>query len=132
MPPNKGFTLVEIILAVLLLAVAISPMLEAFAPAIFATNAEEETAVFTNRARATMNRVMDLDFHTLDSNQGDPVNLTSLFGSAEEAAKESFVLKGINHTPEVIIAEKVPGDDGLLEITVNLEGISFKTLKAEY
>ena len=131
-PNNKGFTLVEIILAVLLLAIAISPMVSAYSPAIFSTSAEDEMAVFANRARGTMNRVTALEFMTLDDNKGDPVDLAALFGSAAEAGKETFSFQGKSYTPTVVIADAPSSTEGLLQITVTMNHVSLKTLKAEY
>ena len=65
---NKGFTFLEIILVVLILAIAIVPMVRAFSPGTLSAKIEEETTVFTNQARGTLNRVMALDFDTLNSN----------------------------------------------------------------
>ena len=135
---KNGFTLVEIIIAVLLLAIAIVPMVNAYAPAIFSTSGEEEMAVFTNQVRGTLNRTVALDFATLDdlvkNNQADPVDLAALFGSADE----TFSFKGRNYTPRVVI-EDVSYDPereqfigGLLEMTVTIHHVSLKTLKAEY
>ena len=129
---NKGFSLVEVVVAVLLLAIAIVPILGAFGPAIFATNVEEGTAVFTNQTRGTLSRVLALDFATLDSNQGDPVNLATLFGTQAEADKETFSFKGTNYTPTVAITDASGGAGGLLELTVTLDYVSLKTLKGEY
>ena len=129
---KKGFTLFEIILAVLFLAIAIAPMLNAYSPAIFSIKGEEETAVFTNQARGTLNRVAAIDFTTLDDNKGNPVNLTALFGSAAEADKETFSLKGTSYTPVVSISDVSGGDGGLLEIIATVDRISLKTLKTEY
>jgi len=69
---------------------------------------------------------------TLNSNQGDPVDLVSLFGSAEEAAKETFSYKGENYTPTVAITDASGGAGGLLELAVTLDYVSLKTLKGEY
>jgi len=128
----EGFTLIEILIAVLLLAIAIAPIVSAFAPALFLTGGEEETAVFTNQVRGTLNRVISLDFETLNSNQGDPVDLETLFGSPEEAAKETFSFRGENDTPTVAITDASEGTGGLLEITVTLDSVSLETLRTEY
>lgn len=129
---TEGFTLVEIILAVLLLAIAIVPIVSAFGPAILSTSSEEERAVFTNQVRGTLSRVMALDFTTLDSNQGDPVNLATLFGTQAEADKETFSFKGANYTPTVAVTDASGGPGGLLELTVTLDYVSLKTLKTEH
>ena len=142
---NKGFTLVEIIIAVLLLAIAIVPMVNAYAPAIFSTSGEEEMAVFTNQVRGTLNRVTTLDFKTLYENKDpddapNPVVLENLFGSPSEANKEKFSFKGTDYTPLVAITGYDADDDGdidvddegVLELTVTIHHVSLKTLKAEY
>jgi prepilin-type N-terminal cleavage/methylation domain-containing protein len=129
---NKGLTLVEIIIAMFLLAIAIVPMVNAYGPAVFSTNTEDETLVFTNQARGSLNRVMALGFATLDDNQGDPVDLAALFGSAAEAAKETFLFKGKNYVPTLTIVDASSGAGGLLGITVTVDQVSLTTLKAEY
>ena len=129
---NKGFTFLEIILVVLVLAIAIVPMVRAFSPATLSANTEEETTVFTNQARGTLNRVMALDFDTLNSNQGATVDLATLFGAAAEAAKESFTFKGESYTPSVAISDASGVDGGLLKMTVTISHIQIATRKAQY
>ena len=128
----RGFTFLEIILVVLILAIALVPMVRAFAPAVLTASADEESAVFANQARGTLNRVMAFDFDTLNNNQGDPVNLAALFGSAAEADKETFSFKGKNYTPTVAIADASGGLGGLLQLSVTLEQVGFATLKSQY
>jgi len=132
MSNNKGFTLVEIIIAVLLLAIAIVPMVGAYGPAIFSTAVEDEVGVFTNQARGTLNRVAALDFAILSNNQGNPVDLVALLGTAAEAAKETFSFQGSSHTPAVAIADVGGALGGLLEITVTVDEVSLITLKTEW
>ena len=129
---SKGFTFLEIILVVLILAIAIVPMVRAFAPAVMSASTEEETAVFTNQARGTLNRVMALDFDTLSNNQGNPVDLAALFGSAAEAAKETFSFNGENHTPSLAITDASVGLGGLLQLTVRIDHVSLSTLIAQF
>jgi prepilin-type N-terminal cleavage/methylation domain-containing protein len=129
---HKGFTFLEIILVVLVIAIAIVPMVRAFSPGVLSANTEEETTVFTNQARGTLNRVMALDFDALNSNQGAAVDLATLFGGGAEAAKESFTFKGENYTPTVAITDASGGAGGLLELTVTISHIHLTTLKAQY
>jgi prepilin-type N-terminal cleavage/methylation domain-containing protein len=128
----RGFTFLEIMLVVVILAIAIVPMVRAFAPAVLTASADEESAVFANQARGTLNRVMAFDFDTLSNNQGDPVNLAALFDSAAEADKETFSFKGINYTPTVAISDESGGLGGLLQLSVTLEQVRFATLKSQY
>lgn len=133
---ERGFTLIEIIVALAILTIAIVPMLQAFGPALFSTDFEEKTAVFNNQARRTLNRIATLDFDTLNNNQGDPVDLAVLFGSTafpkpEEAAKETFTLKGKSYTPVVVITDASGGLGGLVELSVTVEHVQFTTLRAD-
>jgi prepilin-type N-terminal cleavage/methylation domain-containing protein len=129
---NKGFTLIEIIIAIALLAIVITPLVNAFAPAAFTTDNEEKITVYTNYARGTLARLLTLDFTNLDANKGDPVNQTLLFGSAGEADKEKFFLNKVIYAPVVAISDVSGGEGGLLEIVVTVENIKLKTLRAEY
>jgi prepilin-type N-terminal cleavage/methylation domain-containing protein len=129
---TKGFTLIEIIIVVVLLAIALVPLVSAYAPAIMATGGEEEITVFTNQARGTLNRVMTVDFDTLSSNVGTGVSLASLFGSTAEADKEIFSLMGKQYTPTVDITDASGGSGDLLQLTVTVDHVRLTTLKANY
>jgi len=127
---HRGFTLLEIVLAIFILGIALAPMIGAFSPVLQSTRAAEETAVFTNQARWTLSRVAALDFLTLSSNQGDPVNLRDLFGSVPEANKENFTFNGQTFTPTVSISDASGGSGGLLRLAVTIDRVSLSTLKA--
>lgn len=128
---RAGFTLFETLFAIFILLIAIVPMINAFGPSLFATASEETNIVFTNYARQTLNRVAVLDFKTLNANQANPVNLDSLFGTGG-TSQETFSFKGVNYVPTVGITDKSEGAGGLLEITVTMNQVSLKTLKADY
>jgi hypothetical protein len=128
---RAGFTLFEVVLAIFILVAAIVPIINAFGPSLFATASEEATVVFTNYARQTLNRVAVLDFKTLNNlvlnNKANPVNLNSLFADG----KEAFSLRGANYIPTVTIIDASSGVGGLLEITVTMNHVVLKTLKAD-
>jgi Tfp pilus assembly protein PilV len=142
-----GFTIFEILLAMIILVIAIIPMVNAFAPSLLSTGQTEEQAVLTGQARSTMNRLLDLNFQTLYEKRGDPANLADLLGSAEEANKENFDYLGTTYTPVATICtaicttttttsctrvtDCVTGKSGLLELTVTLKNVKLQTLKAE-
>jgi type II secretory pathway pseudopilin PulG len=139
-----GFTLFEIFLALLILAIAIIPMVNAFAPALLSSGQEEEQTVLTGKARSAMNRLLDLDFRNLDTNQGNPANLVNLLyykkpGQTEaeamaeaeaEAAKENLIYQGQTYVPVLAITDASSGAGGLLELTVTLKTVKLQTLKA--
>ena len=144
---GQGFTLFEIILALLILVIAIVPMMNAFAPALLATGQGEEQTVLTGQARMTMNRLSGLDFRSLDANRGRPLTaemLVALFGSQAEVDKETLVYKGVTYAPDITICAAnaggvcVPdcvtdagdGTVGLLELKVRFRNVVLQTLRA--
>jgi len=127
---SRGFTLFEIILTLLILAIAIVPMMNAFAPALLSTSQGEEQAVLTGQARETMNWFLDLDFRTLDTNQATPDVLVALFVSQAEPDKPRFSYLGQTYPPVVAITDASGGAGGLLELTVTLKTVSLQSLKA--
>jgi prepilin-type N-terminal cleavage/methylation domain-containing protein len=129
---DQGFSLVEILIAVMVLSMAIVPIINAIGPAVKTTAAERQFSVSTNQARATLNRLLSVDFATLNANQGDAVELTSLFGSTAEANLENFLLNGKLYTPAVAITDASSGAGGLLQLTVTINQVRLTTLKADY
>ncbi len=127
---RSGFSLLEMIMVLLLLAVAIVPLINAFSPAIASQAAEEGYLVFHNRARGTLARVLTIPFPVLSANQSSSVNLVALFRSEEEAARESFEFRGANWQPQVAITSG--GTGGLLRVSVSLEDVTLHALKADY
>jgi len=128
---DHGFSLVEILLAVMILTAAVIPIINAVGPAVKTTSAEAQFLRFTNQARATLNRLLSLDFATLSANQGTAVDLTRLFGSAAEADRESFLFNGNRYTPTVAITD-AGGGGGLLRLAVSVNQVRLTTLKADY
>jgi hypothetical protein len=128
-----GFTLFEILLAMIILVIAIIPMVNAFAPALLSSGQGEEQAVLTGRARSTMNCLLDLDFQLLNTNQATHLTtekLIALFDSQAEAEKESCVYLVTTYPPVVAIIDASSGAGGLLELTVTLKNVKLQTLKA--
>lgn len=119
-------------IATIILAVAIVPMVNAFRSATTSTGVGERLVVFTTQAGSTLNRTLALDYDTLKNNLGDHVNLADLFGSASEADREKFTFGGSDYIPAISIADASSGTGGLLEIKVTIEEITLKTLKSSY
>jgi len=129
---ENGITLVEVLIAAIILAVAIVPMVNAFRSATTSTGVGERLVVFTTQAGSTLNRILALDYDTLNNNLGDPVNPADLFGSASEANREKFAFGGTDYIPAISIADASSGAGGLLEITVTIDEITVKSLKSSY
>jgi hypothetical protein len=119
-------------MAVMVLTLALVPIINAIGPAVKTTAAEAQFSVSTNQARATLNRLLSVDFATLNANQGDAVDLTSVFGSTDEANLENFMLNGKLYTPVVAITDASGGAGGLLQVTVTVNQVRLTTLKADY
>jgi Tfp pilus assembly protein PilV len=128
---TSGLTLFELVVTIFILGVGTVAMLDAIAPALRSSEDYESATVFMNQARATMSRVETLAYTTLNSNMGNPVNLTGLFGTSAEAAKENFTHKGTAYTPIVAIADASGGTGGLLELNVTVERVTLKTLRSD-
>ena len=105
-------------------------MVGAFSPAFRSVSVSEETTVFANQARWTLSRAAALDFQTLSDHQGAPADLSALFGSAAEAAKEAFTFKGQTYTPTLAVTDASAGVGGLLQLRVTVGDVSLTTLKA--
>lgn len=119
-------------MALAILGIALVPMIATLDTGVFPVGFQTDRAIFVNQARATLNRVVGLDFAILDINQGDPVNLVTLLGSAAEAAKENFVLRGSTLTPTVAITDASGGTGGLVEIRATVGDLTLAVLKADY
>jgi prepilin-type N-terminal cleavage/methylation domain-containing protein len=128
---SSGFTLFEIIIALFIISIAVIPMMKSFGPAMSTAAIVEKTAVMTNRVRATMERLLVLDFDTLQSKVDDsqPLSGNAVFGDTQE----TFAFEGSSYSPEITIIDS-SGDASktLLTLTVAIEDISVSTLKAEY
>jgi prepilin-type N-terminal cleavage/methylation domain-containing protein len=131
-PERRGFSLVEMLLVVVLLALAVAPMLEALLPSMNAVEQEEESTVFINQARGTLFRAAAKPFDELAGFAGGTVELLMFFGSEAEAAKETFTFRGRTYTPALAVADVSGGAGGLLELTVTLEHVRLQMLRARY
>ncbi len=134
---RAGFSLLEIMLVVVLMAVALVPMLNAFLQPMLAAKIQKANVICSARAAGTLARISSLEFAALDASRGDPVDLAALFGWPEapktsEADKETFLLEGAAVVPSVAITDASGGRGGLLDVSVTVRDVTFRTLKAEY
>ena len=123
-------TLLTAILLVLL-AIAVVPMINAFTPAMRATTALDEEVLAANHARGTLNRLLAQPYDRLAAAQTNEVDLNALLGSAELAAQEYLQLDEGTLPPRVAIRDASGGTGGLLEVSVSLKGITLRSLKAD-
>jgi len=129
--PSSGFTLFEIIIALFIISIAVIPMMKSFGPAMSTAAIVEKTAVLSNQARATMERLLILDFDTLKEKIDDSPFLGNdiIFGAVDE----TFTFKEVFYTPSITITD-ASGDASktLLDVTVALDSMSISTRKADY
>jgi prepilin-type N-terminal cleavage/methylation domain-containing protein len=122
----RGFTLFEILLAIVILVIAILPMVNAFAPAHLSTGQAEEQAILTGQARSALNGLLNLDFKTLNDpnnkNKDNPDAVVALLG---DQWVSGMIIRVIDSD---IDAEHI---GGLLELKVRLKNVKLQTLKAE-
>ena len=129
--PAGGYIQAEVLAAIVLLAVAIVPMVQALTPSHGLREHETRTLVMSAAAEGTLYRLSDLPFATLAANAGDPVDLAALLESAAEAAKENVTYGGRTYTPRVIITDASGGSGGLLEVFVTVDEVTLQTLNAD-
>ena len=129
---SPGFTLMEVMVTLILIALAIVPMIDAFTPFSRGAEAGRQLTVYANQARGTLYRTADLDFAVLNAKRGSGVALETLFGSVAEADNERFDYLNQTISPVIDIADASSGSGGLLEVTVTVGTVSLKTLVAEY
>ncbi|MBC8442436.1 MAG: prepilin-type N-terminal cleavage/methylation domain-containing protein [Deltaproteobacteria bacterium] len=128
---SSGFTLFEIIVAMFVISIAVIPMMQSFGPTMMTAGAVEKTAVLTNQARATMERLLALDFDTLKLKLAEvqPLSGNAVFGDSDE----TFTFEAGTYSPAITISD-ASGDASktLLDLTVSLAGMNFSTRKADY
>jgi len=118
-------------------------MMTSFGPAMMTSAAVEKTAVMTNQARATMERLLALDFDTLRSKVDDtqPLTVYDVFGVPTDPANpdypdypdDIFEFQGVSYPPAITISDASgDGSKTLLDLTVSLAGMSISTKKADY
>jgi len=135
---SSGFTIAEILIAISIITIAIVPMMKAFGPAIMATGSVEKTTIMTMQAKRTMDRLLSLDFDTLQENIGTrPCD--DILDDPDDPC--TFTFKDSDYIPEITIID-ASGDETktLLELRVAIDGLIvgktgknyFSTLKADY
>jgi hypothetical protein len=126
---TRGFLMIDLLIVILLMAIALGPMITSFFPSFNAMADQRRRAVMTAGAQGTLNRVAGLPYDTLETHMGAPADLAALLGSVAAAAEEAVDFNGQSHVPVVTLTDA--GSGGLLEISVTLDTIVFQTLKAD-
>ena len=127
----RGFLMMDLMIAILLMAIALGPMINSFFPSFTAMDSQGRRAVMTAGAQGTLNRVAGRTYDSLKLYIGTSPTLAALLGGPA-AAQETVSFKGQSYLPVVTITDASGGSNGLLEISVTLDTIVFKTLKAAY
>lgn len=124
---EKGFTLLELLITILIMGLALVPMVDSFAVSVRSTHIAEETALLTHSARAKMDELLAMSF--ADIPLGKPVPLGDASGLTD---KVSILGTGILREVSVVLHD---GDgDGFVDadlkkITVQMKHVRLDTLK---
>ena len=82
-------------------------------------------------AQGTLNRVIEKSYSTLKPHMGTATSLSAILGGPA-AAQETVSFNGKTFVPTVTITDASGGSGGLMEITVTLDTLVFKTLKVDF
>jgi len=126
-----GFLMVDLMIVILLMAIAIGPMINAFYPSLNAMASQRRTAVMTAWAQGTLNRLAMMDYDVLEAKVGNDASLVSFLGN-QVAKEETLLFDGKKYLPKLVVTDYSGGSGGLIELTVTLDTIVFKTLKADF
>ncbi|WP_300462101.1 hypothetical protein [Desulfobacula sp.] len=123
--------MMDLMIVILLMAIAIGPMISSFFPSFAAMADQHRRAVMTAGAQGTLNRLTGLSYATLYPHMGYPTSLAAVLGGPA-TAQETVSFNGQTYVPEVSITDASSGIGGLIKISVTLDTIVFKTLKADF
>lgn len=115
---SKGFSLVEILIAVTIMVIALVPIMESITASFQSSRAGEDNTILVNYAREKMEDVLAMDFDDVNSSLDDTV---TFFGKtvARDVTVEYYDGNG----------DSIPDND-LKKITVIVEGVQLETLLA--
>jgi prepilin-type N-terminal cleavage/methylation domain-containing protein len=72
---EKGFSLLELLIAVVIMGIAVVPLIDAFAVSYLSGSTSEESALLLNYSRAKMEEILAMDFTLVDAGLSDTVTV---------------------------------------------------------
>jgi len=119
---EKGFSLVELLLAVAIMAIALAPIMDSITSSFQSTNAGEENTILVNYAREKMDSILAMPFNQVPAG---PVlsDTVTVYGKAVDRDVLVELYDGTGGS--------IP-DINLKKITVTIKGTQLATLMANY
>ncbi len=124
----RGFSLVELILAIVIMIIALVPLMDSITGSLQSTYISEENTMLVNYAREKMEDVLAMNFTdvAVSAPSGTPTALSdtvTVFGEIVDRDVLVELYDGDGDTTP---------DSDLKKITVIIEGIQNETLKADF
>jgi len=130
---SRGFSYVEVIVAMLIVAAALVPALEALRPGLAGAAAERTYSVNQQRLKARMEEVLANDFRVLDA---------AAMAAGNSATATVAAYSDAAGTPDRLLttmyrydgASQTATDTGLLRVRIAIEGsaLALETLKSRW
>jgi len=121
---NKGFSLIEMMIAVAIIGIALVPMYGSLAVSFQARTASEERTVLMNSARAKMEEILAMDFNLVDATLSDSVIVLG-----QTVTREVIVDPYDGNGNGIVDPILDPVDNDIKKITVRMNGVQLETLK---
>lgn len=115
-PSTRGFTLIEVMVAVLLLVIAMTGFVPFFLSGLEKASAARYKSAATNIARQVMEEIRQLDYREIKedtSNPSDPTNLSNRLGT-------TATLRGTTFTIAYAVESSLSGGGQLKKVTVTV------------
>ncbi len=127
-----GFTLTELLVVIVILAIAVIPMIEAFAPARRAGPLPQQRTTLIYETEGILNQVLDLPYAEVAAYQASPVTLLPVLAARNGTTTTGVVYRGTTYTPTLKLTDAGGGTGGLVMVTVTVDDETLTALKAQY
>jgi prepilin-type N-terminal cleavage/methylation domain-containing protein len=127
-----GFSLTELLVVIVILAIAIVPMINAFAPARRAGPLPQRSAALLCATEGILNQALDLGYAELAACRSAPATVLPMLAARNGTTTTGIVHRGTTYTPTLELADAGGGTGGLIMVTVTLGDETLVGLKAQY
>lgn len=125
---ERGYSLVELLLAIVIIIIALVPIMDSITSSFQSTHASEENTMIVNYAREKMEDILAMSFVNV---------VVSVPAGTPTALSDTVTVFGETVNRDVLVAlydgngDSIPDND-LKKITVIVEGVQHETLMADY